>query len=138
MLEAGEDPLYIARRLVRFASEDVGLADNFAIVLANTVFDVCHKLGMPECAVHLAQLVIYLSEAQKSVAAYLAYGEVVKDVQEFGQLPVPLHLRNAPTGLMKNLGYGKDYKYTPLVDSSKQEYLPKELKGKKYYKKQKQ
>ncbi len=136
MLEAGEDPLYIARRLVRFASEDVGLADNFAVVLANTVFDVCHKLGMPECAVHLAQLVIYLSEAKKSVDAYLAYGAVIKDVQEFGQLPVPLHLRNAPTKLMKNLGYGKDYKYTPLVDSSKQEYLPEELKGKKYYHKQ--
>lgn len=137
MLEAGEDPLYIARRLVRFASEDVGLADNFAVVLANNVFDVCHKLGMPECAVHLAQLVIYLSEAKKNIDAYLAYGEVVKDVQEYGQLPVPLHLRNAPTGLMKELGYGKNYKYTPLVDSSDQEYLPKELKGKKYYKKQK-
>ncbi|HOZ36389.1 MAG TPA: replication-associated recombination protein A [bacterium] len=137
MLEAGEDPLYIARRLVRFASEDVGLADNFAVVLANSIFDVCHKLGMPECAVHLAQLVIYLSEAQKSIATYLAYGEVVKDVQEFGQLPVPLHLRNAPTQLMKNIGYGKNYKYTPLQDSSGQEYLPKELKGRKYYKKQK-
>ncbi|HMN19143.1 MAG TPA: replication-associated recombination protein A [Candidatus Moranbacteria bacterium] len=134
MLEGGEDPLYVARRLLRFASEDVGLADNFALVLANNVFDACHKLGMPECSVHLAQLVIYLAKAKKSVGAYLAYGKAKKDVLERGNLPVPLHLRNAPTKLMERLGYGKGYKYTPLEDSSTQEYMPEELKGRKYLK----
>jgi len=132
MLEGGEDPIYVARRLLRFASEDVGLADNFAMVLANATFDACHKLGMPECNVHLAQLVVYLARAKKSVSAYLAYGKAKKDVDEFGNLPVPLHIRNAPTKLMERLGYGKGYKYTPLEDSSEQEYLPDELKGKKY------
>lgn len=132
MLEGGEDPKYVARRLLRFASEDVGLADNFAVVMANSVFDACHKLGMPECSVHLAQLVVYLSEAKKSVSAYFAYGKAKKDVEEFGNLPVPMHIRNAPTKLMEKLGYGKGYKYTPLEDSSGQQYLPDELKGKKY------
>ncbi|HEX8974599.1 MAG TPA: replication-associated recombination protein A [Patescibacteria group bacterium] len=132
MLEGGEDPLYVARRLLRFASEDVGLADNFALVLANSVFDSCHKIGMPECSVHLAQLVVYLSQAKKSVSAYLAYGKAKKDVQEYGNLPVPMHIRNAPTKLMEKLGYGKGYKYTPLEDSSGQEYFPDELEGRKY------
>ncbi len=132
MLEGGEDPVYLARRLLRFASEDVGLADNFAVVLANATFDACHKLGMPECNVHLAQLVIYLSKAKKSVSAYFAYGKAKKDVETFGNLPVPMHIRNAPTKLMQKLGYSKGYKYTPLEDSSDQEYLPKELKGRKY------
>jgi putative ATPase len=132
MLEGGEEPRYVARRLLRFASEDVGLADNFALVLANNVFDACHKIGMPECSVHLAQLVIYLSKAPKSVSAYLAYGKVKKDVEEFGNLPVPMHIRNAPTKLMEKLGYGKGYKYTPLEDSAGQEYLPEKLKNKKY------
>jgi len=133
MLEAGEDPLYVARRLVRFASEDVGLADNFAVVLANNVFEVCHKIGMPECAVHLAQLVIYLARAKKNIVAYQAYGLAKKDVEEFGNLPVPLHLRNAPTKLMKELGYSAGYKYTPVEDSSNQTYLPEELKTRKYF-----
>ena len=132
MLEGGEDPLYVARRLVRFASEDIGLANNTALVLADTVFDACHKLGMPECAVHLAQCVIYLAQSKKSVSAYLAYGRAQKDVEKFGNLPVPLHIRNAPTKLMKDLDYGKGYKYTPLEDSSDQQYLPDELRGKKY------
>jgi putative ATPase len=132
MVEGGEDPLYIARRLMRFASEDVGLANNTALLLANAVFDACHKLGYPECNVHLAQCVIYLAKSKKSVAAYLAYGKAKEDVGKWGNLPVPLHIRNAPTKLMKDLQYGKDYKYTPLEDSSNQEYLPKELKGKKY------
>lgn len=132
MLEGGEDPVYIARRLVRFASEDVGLADNHALILANAVFDACHKLGVPECNVHLAQCAIYLSKTKKSILAYQAYGKAKKDVEAFGNLPVPLHIRNAPTKLMKNLGYGKDYKYTPTEDSSDQEYFPKELKGRKY------
>lgn len=132
MLEGGEDPIYVARRLLRFASEDVGLADNFAVVLANATFDACHKLGMPECNVHLSQLVIYLARAPKSISAYLAYGRAKKDVDEHGNLPVPMHIRNAPTKLMQKLGYGKGYKYTPLEDSSDQQYLPEELKSKKY------
>jgi putative ATPase len=132
MLEGGEDPIYIARRLVRFASEDIGLANNTALLLANAVFDACQKLGMPECNVHLAQCVIYLANSKKDISAYQAYGRARKDVVELGNLPVPLHIRNAPTKLMKNLGYGKNYKYTPLEDSSNQEYLPKELKGRKY------
>jgi putative ATPase len=132
MLEGGEEPRYVARRLLRFASEDVGLADNFALVLANNVFDACHKIGMPECSVHLAQLVVYLSNAKKSVSAYMAYGKAKKDVEEFGNLPVPMHIRNAPTKLMEKLGYGKGYKYTPLEASSGQQYLPDELKNKKY------
>lgn len=135
MLEGGEDPTYVARRLLRFASEDVGLADNFAMVLANTTFDACHKLGMPECNVHLTQLVIYLAKAKKSVSAYFAYGRAKKDVQAYGNLPVPMHLRNAPTKLMQELGYAKGYKYTPLEDSTYQQYLPTELKDRKYIEK---
>jgi putative ATPase len=130
ILEAGEDPLYVARRLVRFASEDVGLANNSALMLADSVFNACHKLGLPECKVHLAHLVIYLAKSPKSIAAYMAYMAAEKEVAESGNLPVPIHLRNAPTKLMKELGYGKDYKYTPLDDSSNQEYLPPELKDK--------
>jgi len=133
MLEAGEDPIYVARRLLRFASEDVGVADNFAMVLANSVFEACQKIGMPECNVHLAQLVIYLASTKKSVTAYLAYGKAKEDVQKFGNLGVPLHIRNAPTKLMQDLNYGKGYKYTPLEDSSNQEYFPDELKGRKYF-----
>ncbi len=132
MVEGGEDPLYIARRLVRFASEDVGLADRHALILANSVFDACHKLGYPECNVHLAQCVIYLSKTRKSILAYEAYNKAKKDVERFGNLPVPLHICNSPTKLMKNLGYGKGYKYTPKEDSSDQEYLPDKLKGRKY------
>lgn len=133
MLEAGEDPLYIARRLLRFSAEDIGVADNFAMVLANTTFDACKKLGMPECNVHLAQLVIYMANTKKSIASYEAVTKAKKDVEQFGNLGVPIHLRNAPTKLMKDLGYGKNYKYTPTQDSSNQEYLPKELKDRKYY-----
>jgi len=132
MIEGGEQPTYIARRLLRFASEDVGLADNFALVLANNVFDACHKLGYPECSVHLAQLVVYLAKAPKSVSSYFAYNKAKKDVEEFGNLPVPMHIRNAPTKLMEKLGYGKGYKYTPVEDSSGQEYLPVKLKNRKY------
>ncbi|HQB59573.1 MAG: replication-associated recombination protein A [Patescibacteria group bacterium] len=132
MLEGGEDPKYVARRLLRFASEDVGLADNFALVLANNVFDACHKIGYPECSVHLAQLAIYLSKAPKSVKAYFAYEKAKKDVEKFGNLPVPMHIRNAPTKLMEKLGYGKGYKYTPLEDSSGQQYLPDELRNRRY------
>ncbi|MFH0838346.1 MAG: replication-associated recombination protein A [Patescibacteria group bacterium] len=133
MLESGEDPIYIARRLLRFAAEDVGVADNFATVLANSVFEACQKLGMPECNVHLSQLVIYLANTKKSVAAYIGYGKAADDAKEHGNLGVPLHLRNAPTKLMKVLDYGKGYKYTPLEDSHDQEYFPEEIKGRKYF-----
>jgi putative ATPase len=134
MLEGGEDPLYIARRLVRFASEDIGLANNTALLLAHTVFEVCHKLGMPECGVHLAHCAIYLAKSPKSVSAYDAYESARRDVLEYGNLPVPLHIRNAPTRLMKDLGYGKGYKYTPKEESSGQEYLPEKLRGRRYVK----
>ncbi|MDO9231309.1 MAG: replication-associated recombination protein A [bacterium] len=132
MLEGGEDPIYIARRLVRFASEDVGLANNTALILANAVYDACHKLGAPECNVHLAQCVIYLSKSKKDITAYEAYTKAKSDVEKFGNLPVPFHIRNAPTKLMKDLGYSKNYKYTPKEDSSTQEYLPDELRERKY------
>jgi putative ATPase len=132
MIEGGEDPLYIARRLVRFASEDIGLANNTALILANAAFDACHKIGVPECNVILAQCVIYLSKSKKDVSVYLAYEKAKKDVYDFGNLPTPLHIRNAPTKLMKDLGYGKNYKYTPLEDSTYQEYFPDELKNRKY------
>ncbi len=134
MLEGGEDPLYIARRLIRFAAEDIGLANNNALLVANAVFDACHKIGMPECGVHLAQGVIYLSKSEKSIAAYQAYQSAQADLKEHGNLSVPLHIRNAPTQLMKDLDYSKGYKYTPLEDSDDQEYFPQELKGRQYLK----
>lgn len=132
MLEGGEDPLYIARRLVRFACEDIGLANNTALILANSVFDACHKLGAPECNVHLSHCAIYLAKSKKDITAYEAYEKAKGDVEKFGNLPVPLHIRNAPTKLMKDLGYSKNYKYTPKEDSSEQTYLPEELKDRKY------
>jgi len=134
MLEAGEDPLYIARRLIRFASEDVGLADPQALVQAVSVYQACHFIGLPECNINLAQAVVYLAKAPKSNQLYVAYQEVKKDARTLPAYPVPLHLRNAPTALMKDLGYGKDYKYNPDYQSKvDQEYLPAELKGKKYF-----
>jgi putative ATPase len=135
MLEAGEDPLYVARRLVRFASEDVGLANSRALEQAVAAYQACHFIGMPECNVILAQLVVYLAKCEKSNELYVAYGEAAKDVRELGNLPVPLHIRNAPTKLMKNLGYGKDYKYSPDHNyKEEQEYLPEKLRGRKYLK----
>lgn len=133
MLEGGEDPVYIARRLVRFAAEDVGLADNHALILANAVFDACKKIGYPECNVHLSQCVIYLAKTKKSILAYDAYKKAKKDVEKYGNLEVPMQIRNAPTKLMKSLGYNKGYKYTPKEDSSEQQYLPDELKDRKYF-----
>jgi putative ATPase len=134
MLEGGENPLYIARRLIRFASEDIGLINNTALLLANACFEACHNLGMPECGIILTQCVIYLAKSKKSILAYQSYQEAQKDVEKYGNLPVPIHLRNAPTKLMKELNYGKDYKYTPLENSSEQNYLPQKLKNKKYVK----
>jgi putative ATPase len=135
MLEAGEDPLYIARRLVRFASEDVGLANSRALEQAVAAFHACQFIGMPECNVILAQVVVYLSKCKKSNDLYAAYGKAAKDAREYGNLPVPAHIRNAPTKLMKDLGYGKGYKYSPDHDyKERQEYLPEELRGWKYIK----
>jgi len=135
MLKAGEDPLYIARRLVRFASEDIGNAQPNALLLANQVFDTCRNLGMPECGVALAQLAEYLAKAPKSNAAYVAYQKAEKDVLTHGNLPVPLHIRNAPTKLMKEIGYGKGYQYDHDLPGKKseQECFPEKLKGTNYY-----
>ena len=134
MLESGEDPLYVARRLVRFASEDVGLADPQALVQAVAAYQACHFIGLPECNVILAQCVAYLARAPKSNALYAAYAQAAEDVRRLPNAPVPLHIRNAPTKLMKNLGYGKGYKYNPDFDGPvEQDYLPDELKGKKYF-----
>jgi len=132
MVTAGEDPLYIARRLIRFASEDIGLANNSALMLANAVYDACHKIGLPECRVNLIHGAIYLAKSPKSIVAYQADQLIQAEIMESGNLPVPLYLRNAPTKLMADLGYSQGYKYTPLEDDSQQEYLPEKLKKKKF------
>ncbi len=134
MIESGEDPLFIARRMIRFASEDIGLANNSALMLMTAVHDACAKIGLPECNVVLAHGVVYLSKSKKSIAVYKAYNYTIEEINESGSLPVPLHLRNAPTKLMKDLDYGKDYKYSPEVDDSNQTYLPKGLKSKNFKK----
>ncbi len=135
MLEAGEDPLYLARRLVRMAVEDIGLADPRALEQAIACYQGCHYIGMPECDIILGQCVVYLARAKKSVEIYQAYGQVKQDVKNTMDEPVPLHLRNAPTKLMKDLNYGRDYKYSPNYDwQENQEYFPEKLKGKKYLK----
>ncbi|KAL0966190.1 hypothetical protein UPYG_G00292090 [Umbra pygmaea] len=131
MLEGGEDPLYVARRLVRFASEDVGMADPCALPQAVSAFQACHFIGMPECEVVLAQCVVYLARAPKSVEVLTAYSNVKASLRNHkGPLPsVPLQLRNAPTRLMKDLGYSKGYKYNPAYSGHvEQEYLPEELR----------
>ncbi|KAM6989149.1 ATPase WRNIP1 [Tautogolabrus adspersus] len=136
MLEGGEDPLYVARRLVRFASEDVGMADPAALPQAVSAFQACHFIGMPECEVILAQCVVYLARAPKSVDIYKAYSNVKTCLRTHkGPLPsVPLHLRNAPTRLMKQLGYAKGYKYNPAFGGPvEQEYLPEELRDVNFF-----
>src|SRR5918992_4578537 len=135
MIEAGEDPLLIARRMVIFAAEDIGNADPNALQVAVAAKDAFHFIGLPEGRIPLAQAVTYLATAPKSNASYLAMLAATQDVEQRGALPVPLHLRNAPTGLMKKLGYGKDYQYAHnfpdhVVD---QQHLPDELKTRKYY-----
>jgi len=137
MLEGGEDPLYIARRIVRFASEDIGLANSFALPQAVASYDACRFIGMPECGVNLAQAVVYMASSKKSISVYEGYQNVIEDIKKYGSLPVPKHLRNAPTKMMKDLEYGKNYKYTPLAtddENTKQSFLPKELGDKKYIK----
>ncbi|XP_066578777.1 ATPase WRNIP1 [Amia ocellicauda] len=136
MLEGGEDPLYVARRLVRFASEDVGLSDPLALTQAVSAFQACHFIGMPECEVILAQCAVYLARAPKSIEIYKAYDSVKACLRNHkGPLPsVPLHLRNAPTKLMKSLDYGKGYKYNPAFSGPvEQEYLPDELRGVNFF-----
>jgi len=134
MLEAGEDPRYIARRMLRFASEDVGNSDPHAVVLANAVYDACMKLGRPECDVFLVQLAIYLAKAPKDNSAYMTQIEAKKDVEIHGNLPVPMHFRNAPTKLMKDVGYGKGYEYDHDLKGKKSEQVcfPEKLKGRRY------
>lgn len=135
MLESGEDPLFIARRLVRFASEDIGLADNRAVEIAVSVFQACQFIGMPECDVHLTQAVIYLTLAPKSNSAYLAYMEAKKDALNSMNEPVPLQLRNAPTRLMKDLNYGKGYIYAHDTEEklTTMQAMPDSLIGHEYY-----
>ena len=135
MIEAGEDPLFIARRMVIFAAEDIGNADPQALQLAVAAKDAFHFVGLPEGRIPLAQAVTYLATAPKSNASYQAMLAAAEDVEEQGALPVPLHLRNAPTPLMEKLGYGKDYKYAHNYPEHvvEQEHLPKELLGRKYY-----
>jgi putative ATPase len=135
MLEAGEDPLYIARRVVRMAVEDIGLAEPNALALSMAARDAVDFIGMPEGNLALAQAVVYLSLAPKSNALYTAYGAVQDDVERTAAEPVPLHLRNAPTSLMKGLGYGKDYQYAHDVEGkvADMECLPESLRGRSYY-----
>ena len=135
MLEAGEDPLYVARRVVRFASEDVGLADPRALEIAVAAYQACHFIGVPECTVHLTQAVVYMSLAPKSNALYLAYGAARKDAVAQLAEPVPLVIRNAPTRLMKELDYGKGYQYAHDSDEklTNMQCLPDSLIGTEYY-----
>lgn len=135
MLEAGEDPLYVARRIVRFASEDVGLADSKALGVAVDAYQACHFLGMPECSVHLTHAVVYMSMAPKSNALYLAYESAKSDALKQLAEPVPLVIRNAPTRLMKELGYGEGYKYAHNMKDklADMQCLPDSLEGRQYY-----
>lgn len=135
MLEAGEDPLYIARRVVRFASEDIGMADSRALQVAIAAYQACSYLGMPECSVHLTHAVVFCSLAPKSNALYTAYESAAKDAKEMLDEPVPLQIRNAPTKLMEDLGYGKDYQYAHDYKEkiTGLQCLPDSLEGKHYY-----
>jgi len=135
MVEGGEDPAFIARRLVISAAEDIGLANPNALLLANACFDSLQKIGWPEGRIILAETTIYLASSAKSNSAYLAIDDALALVRETGNLPVPLHLRNAPTRLMKELDYGKEYKYAHNYENNfvKQEFLPKEISGRKIW-----
>lgn len=135
MLEGGEDPKFIARRLLILASEDIGNANPNALLLANATFDAVARIGYPECAINLAQCVSYLASSPKSNASYAALKRALDAVKKEGEQPVPLHLRNAPTRLMKELGYGNDYHYAHNYDKNfvQQEYLPEKLAGRVFY-----
>jgi putative ATPase len=135
MIDGGEDPLFIARRMVILASEDIGNANPNALLLANACFDAIHKIGMPEGRIILSQTAIYLATSPKSNAAYMAIDDALSEVRRSGDQPVPLHIRNAPTKLMKEIGYSKDYKYAHSYDGNFviQEFLPEKIKGKVFY-----
>ena len=135
MLEAGEDPLYIARRMIRFASEDIGIADSQALQVAVAAMEAFHFIGLPEGDLALAQAAVYLAIAPKSNALYTAFQGVKKDIRELENMPVPLHIRNPVTSLMKDLGYGKDYQYPHDYPHHfvEEDYLPENLKGRTYY-----
>lgn len=135
MLEGGEDPLFIARRMIILASEDIGLANPNALLLAQACFESVHKIGMPEARIVLSQVAIYLATSAKSNSAYLAIDAAIAEVRRSGNLPVPLHLRNAPTKLMKELNYGKDYKYAHSYPGNftQQEFLPEEISESLFY-----
>jgi putative ATPase len=135
MITAGEDPIFIARRMVILASEDIGNANPTALVLANNCFDAVNKIGFPESRILLSQTAIYLACSPKSNAAYMAIEDALAAVQRFGDLPVPLHLRNAPTSLMKKIGYGRDYKYAHQYDGNfvDLEFLPENIKGTRFF-----
>jgi len=130
MIDSGEDPKFIARRMVIFASEDIGLALPTALVVANEVFRAVETIGLPECVLNLAHGVAYLANAAKDRSTTAAIGSAMEDVKKFGNLPVPMNIRNAPTKLMKGLGYGKGYEMYPDED----DLLPEKLKGRKYLK----
>jgi putative ATPase len=129
MIESGEDPKFIARRMVIFASEDIGLAQPTALVVANEIFRAVETIGYPECAINLAHGVAYLANCAKDRSAYEGLASAMEDARKFGNLPIPLEIRNAPTSLMKELGYGKDNE-----EFSKGDFLPEKLRGKKYLK----
>ena len=135
MIDAGEDPLFIARRMLILASEDIGNANPNALLLANSCFQAVNAIGYPECRLILSQTAIYLACSVKSNASYLAILNAQKAFKEFGDQPVPLHIRNAPTKLMKNIGYGKDYKYAHDFENNftELEFLPEKLSGRKFY-----
>ncbi len=135
MVEGGEDVKFIARRMVIFASEDIGNANPTALVLANAAFEAVNKIGYPESRIILAQCATYLASSHKSNASYMAIEEAIAMVQKEGDLPVPLHIRNAPTKLMKNIGYGKNYKYAHSFENNftEQEFLPDQLSGTAFY-----
>jgi ATPase related to the helicase subunit of the Holliday junction resolvase len=134
MIEGGEDPKFICRRMIILASEDIGLANPNALLIANACFDAVQKIGLPEGRIPMAQAAIYLATSPKSNSAYMAIGASIAEVRSNGHLPIPLHLRNAPTDLMKELDYGKDYVYTHESEEPKDyHYLPKAIKGSRFY-----
>ena len=135
MIEGGEDPVFIARRMLIFASEDIGNANPNALLLANATFDAVSKIGYPECRINLSQCAIYLACSLKSNATYMALENASAAVRRYGDLPVPLHIRNAPTSLMKEMGYGSGYKYAHDYEGAftQQEYLPQGLEGSRFY-----
>ncbi len=135
MIEGGEDPEFIARRLTILACEDIGLANPNAMLLANATFDIVKKVGMPEGRIPLAECTVYLATSQKSNSAYMAIDNALAEVRQSGNLPVPLHIRNAPTSLMKNLGYGADYKYAHDYPGNfvRQQFLPDQIDGRKFW-----